>query len=100
MWNKIKNAFSIIGAFLTVVILTCIAMLICREKRDTDTGRSTGTNETDRRIREGLAGCQERLQRAREGLDGSTERIAGCQERLQRAKEILRGAVERTEKEK
>lgn len=86
MWNKIKNAFSIIGAFLTVVILTCITVLICREKRDTDTGRSTGTNETDRRIRE--------------GLDGSTERIARCQERLHRAKEILRGAVERTEKEK
>lgn len=79
MWNKIKNAFSIIGAFLTVVILTCITMLICREKRDTDTGRSTGTDENDRRIREGLAGCQERLQRA---------------------KEILRGAVERAEKEK
>lgn len=79
MWNKIKNAFSIIGAFLTVVILTCITVLICREKRDTDTGRSTGTDETDRRIR---------------------EELAGCQERLQRAKEILRGAVERTEKGK
>lgn len=79
MWNKIKNAFSIIGAFLTVVILTCITVFICREKRDTDTGRSTGTDETDRRIREGLARSQERLHRA---------------------KEILRGGVERGEKEK
>lgn len=83
MWEKIKKVFAVIGAFLTVIIFTLLLILL--RKGNSDGSGSTGTDESDSRIREGLA--------------DSEERIARCEERLRRAEEILRKATDRSREE-
>lgn len=84
MWEKIKKAFAVIGAVLTVVI--CTLCLVFLRRRDSDGRGSSGVDERDTRIKE--------------GLDGATDTAGRCEERLRRAEDILRGAIERGEKEK
>ncbi|MBR2724684.1 MAG: hypothetical protein IKB72_04535 [Ruminococcus sp.] len=91
MWENIKKVFAIIGAVLSVVLFTVILFLLRR--RSSDGQGSSGIDERDTRIKEGLDGAQESIRDSRD----TTER---CEERLRRAEEILRGAIERGEKEK
>lgn len=91
MWEKIKKAFAVIGAVLTVVI--CTLCLVFLRRRDSDGRGSNGADERDTRIKEGLDGAQESIGRSRD----TAER---CEERLRRAEDILRGAIARGEKEK
>lgn len=84
MWEKIKKAFAVIGAVLTVVI--CTLCLVFLRRRDSDGRGSSTADERDTRIKE--------------GLDGATDTAGRCEERLRRAEDILRGAIERREKEK
>lgn len=89
--DKIKKAFAVIGAVLTVVI--CTVCLVFLRRRDSDGRGSTGIDERDSRIQEELDG-------ASESIDRSRDTAKRCEERLQRAEEILRRAIERGEKEK
>ena len=82
--DKIKKAFAVIGAVLTVIV--CTFFLVFLRRRSSDGQGSSGIDERDTRIQE--------------GLDGASDTAKRCEERLQRAEEILRGAIERGEKEK
>jgi hypothetical protein len=82
--DKIKKAFAIIGAVLTVIV--CTFFLVFLRRRSSDGQGSSGIDERDSRIQE--------------GLDGASDTAKRCEERLQRAEEILPGAIERGEKEK
>ena len=82
--DKIKKVFAVIGAVLTVIV--CTFFLVFLRRRDSDRPGSSGIDERDTRIKEGLEGASDTAKR--------------CEERLQRAEEILRGAIERGEKEK
>ena len=82
--DKIKKAFAIISAVLTVII--CTFFLVFLRRRSPNGQGSSGIDERDSRIQE--------------GLDGASDTAKRCEERLQRAEEILRGAIERGEKEK
>lgn len=84
MWDKIKKAFAVIGAVLTVIV--CTFFLIFLRRRDSDRPGSSGIDERDTRIQEGFNGASATAER--------------CEEHLRRAEEILRGAIERGEKEK
>ena len=90
MSPKIEKAFSVIGAVLTVILCTVALILLRRGKADG----------------QGSSGIDERNQRIKEGLDGATEKInecrdtaERCEERLRRAEEILRNAIKRAEEE-
>lgn len=87
MWQKIKGVFAVIGAVLSVVFFTVVLVLLRR--RSTDGQGSSGVDDRDTRITEGLDGASERLDECR----GTAER---CEERLRRAEEILRDAIERS----
>jgi hypothetical protein len=89
--DKIKKAFAVIGAVLTVIV--CTFFLVFLRRRNSDGQGSSGIDERDTRIQEGLDG-------ASESIDRSRDTAKRCEERLQRAEEILRGAIERGEKEK
>lgn len=82
--DKIKKAFAVIGAVLTVIV--CTFFLVFLRRRGSDGRGSSGIDEQDSRIQE--------------GLDGASDTAKRCEERLRRAEEILRGAIERGEKEK
>ena len=87
MWSKIKTVFSIIGAVLTVLLLTVLLLVLRRGKAH---GRgSADDSERDSRIQEGIDSCEERAGRIEEG-------IGRCEERLQRAEDILREAIRRS----
>lgn len=91
MAEKIKKIFAVIGAVLTVAV--CTFFLVFLRRRDADGQGSSGADERDTRIQEGLDGAEEAIKQSRD----TAER---CEERLRRAEEILRGAIERGEKEK
>ena len=82
--DKVKKVFAVIGAVLTVTV--CTFLLVFLRRRSTDGLGSSGIDERDTRIQE--------------GLDGASDTAKRCEERLRRAEEILRGAIERREKEK
>ena len=90
MFNKIKTAFSIVGAVLSVVLFTVILFLLRRGK--TDGRRSTANAERDSRIKEGLEGASGEIAECR----STVER---CEEHLQRAEDILRNAIKRSREE-
>lgn len=73
MWEKLKNAFSIVGAVLTVVLFTVILFLLRR--RDTYSRRSTRDSERNREFE---------------------NRITRSESHLLRAEEILRNAITRS----
>ena len=89
--DKVKKVFAVIGAVLTVVV--CTSFLVFLRRRDSDGQGSTGIDERDSRIQEGLDGAEESIKRSR---DTATR----CEEHLRRAEEILRNAIERGEEEK
>ena len=89
--DKIKKAFAVIGAVLTVFV--CTFFLVFLRRRGSDGQGSSGIDERDSRIKEGLDGASESIERSR-------DTAKRCEERLRRAEEILRGAIERGEKEK
>lgn len=94
MWGKIKTAFSIIGAVLSVVLFTVILFLLRRGKTD---GRRNGDDsERNQRIEEGIGRCEERAESVSEGLDRAKDGIGRCEEHLQRAEDILRNAIKRS----
>ena len=91
MWGKIKTAFSIIGAVLSIVLFTVILFLLRRGKTD---GRRNGDDsERNQRIEEGIGKCEERTESVSEGLDRAKDGIGRCEEHLQRAEDILRNAI-------
>lgn len=98
MWNKIKKAFAIIGAVLTVV--GCTFFLVFLRRRDSDRYRSNGADERDTRIQEGIADSEKRAERIEEGIGRAEDAVGRCEERLQRAEDILRRAIERSRQEK
>ena len=72
MWAKIKTAFSIIGAVLSIVLFTVILFLLRRGKAD---GRRSGDDsERNQRIEEGIGKCEEHLQRADDILRNAIKR--------------------------
>ena len=91
MLSKIKKAFTVIGAVLVVV--GCTFYLVFLRRRDSDGQGSSGIDERDSAIKEGLGNAEESIRDSR----NTAER---CEEHLRRAEEILRGAIERGEKEK
>ena len=94
MLSKIKTAFSIIGAVLSVVLFTIILFLLRRGKTD---GRRNGDDsERNQRIEEGIGRCEERTESVSEGLDRAKDGIGRCEEHLQRAEDILRNAIKRS----
>ena len=108
MWDKIKTAFSIIGAVLSIVLFTVILFLLRRGKTD---GRRNGDDsERNQRIEEGIGRCEERPESVSEGIGRCEERtesvseglgrtkdgIGRCEEHLQRAEDILRNAIKRS----
>lgn len=94
MFNKIKTAFSIIGAVLSIVLFTVILFLLRRGKTD---GRRNGDDsERNQRIEEGIGKCEERTESVSEGLDRAKDGIGRCEEHLQRAEDILRNAIKRS----
>lgn len=94
MWGKIKTAFSIIGAVLSIVLFTVILFLLRRGKAD---GRRNGDDsERNQRIEEGIGKCEERTESVSEGLDRAKDGIGRCEEHLQRAEDILRNAIKRS----
>lgn len=94
MWGKIKTAFSIIGAVLSIVLFTVILFLLRRGKTD---GRRNGDDsERNQRIEEGIGKCEERAESVSEGLDRAKDGIGRCEEHLQRAEDILRNAIKRS----
>ena len=94
MWGKIKTAFSIIGAVLSIVLFTVILFLLRRGKTD---GRRNGDDsERNQRIEEGIGRCEERTESVSEGIDRAKDGIGRCEEHLQRAEDILRNAIKRS----
>lgn len=94
MWDKIKTAFSIIGAVLSIVLFTVILFLLRRGKTD---GRRNGDDsERNQRIEEGIGRCEERTESVSEGLGRAKDGIGRCEEHLQRAEDILRNAIKRS----
>ena len=94
MWDKIKTAFSIIGAVLSIVLFTVILFLLRRGKTD---GRRNGDDsERNQRIEEGIGICEERTESVSEGLGRAKDGIGRCEEHLQRAEDILRNAIKRS----
>lgn len=89
--DKIKKIFAVIGAVLTVIV--CTFFLVFLRRRDSDGQGSSGIDERDSRIQEGLGGAEESIKRSRD----TAER---CEEHLRRAEEILRNAIKRGEEEK
>ena len=89
--DKIKKAFAVIGAVLTVLV--CTFYLVFLRRRGSDGQGSSGTDERDSRVQEGLDGAEESIKRSRD----TAER---CEEHLRRAEEILRNAIKRGEEEK
>lgn len=87
MWNKVKTVLSIIGAVLTVLLLTVLLFVLRGGKAHGRGG--TDDSERDSRIQEGIDSCEKRAGRIEEG-------IGRCEERLQRAEDILREAIKRS----
>ena len=87
--EKIKKVFAVIGAVLTVVL--CTFALVFLRRCDSDGRGSSGADERDSGIQEGLGNAEGAIERSR---DTATR----CEERLQRAEDILRKAVERSRK--
>lgn len=98
MSPKIKKAFAVIGAVLTVI--ACTFYLVFLRRRDADGLGSDGADERDTRITEGLSGAEGKIAESRDELGECRTTAERCEERLRRAEEILRGAIERGEKEK
>lgn len=98
MWNKIKTVLAVIGACISSV---CVALFL---KGRSDGRGSTGNDERDRRIQEGIDRTEGNIAEADRiagELSGTIEeRTRNCEEHLSRAEEILRGAIKRGEKEK
>lgn len=94
MLSKIKTAFSIIGAVLSIVLFTVILFLLRRGRTD---GRRNGDDsERNQRIEEGIGKCEERTESVSEGLNRAKDGIGRCEEHLQRAEDILRNAIKRS----
>lgn len=98
MWEKIKGILAVIGAVLTVI--ACTFFLVFLRRRDSDGYGSTGDDERDSAIQEGIADCEGRAERVEERLDSAGDAVARCEEHLQRAEDILRNAINRSKKEK
>ena len=98
MSEKIKKIFAFIGAVLTVAF--CTFILVFLRRRDSDGLGSSGIDERDTRITEGLDGAEGKIADSRDELRECRDTAERCEERLRRAEEILRGAIERGEKEK
>ena len=97
MWQKIKTAFSIIGAVLSVILFTILLFVLRRGKAD---GRgSPGDSERDTRIKDGIGECEERADSVSERLDRAEDSVGRCEEHLRRAEDILRNAIRRSREE-
>lgn len=91
MWNKVKTFFSIVGAVLSIALLTIVLLFLRRG--NSDRRRSRENIERDTRIQEGFGNVTESIRNSRD--------TAGrCEEHLQRAEGILREAINRSRKEK
>lgn len=88
--DKVKKVFAVIGAVLTVIV--CTFFLVFLRRGSSDGQGSSGIDERDSRIQEGLDGAEESIKRSRD----TAER---CEEHLRRAEEILRNAVKRGKEE-
>lgn len=84
MLKKIKAVFSIIGAVLSVVLITVFLFLLRRGKA----------------LRQGSGADSDRADRIEEGIGECTDRIRRCEERLQEAENILREAIRRSREQK
>lgn len=98
MWEKIKNIFSIVGAFLSVILFTVFLFVLRRGKID---GRgSKSADERDTRIQDGIGECEERANRIEERIERAESSAGRCEEHLQRAEDILREAIRRSREER
>lgn len=93
MPKKLKTVLTIAGSSLVIFALTIVTVL-CR--RNINRRRSTGTDELNQRISDGIESSQERAERVSDGIRKSEERLAGIEDKLGRAEEILRAAVRRS----
>lgn len=85
-----KKILKIIGAVLTVIGCT---VAICFLRRNSDGQGSTGIDERDSRITDGITECEERTERIEEGITRAEDGIGRCEEHLRRAEEILQEAI-------
>ena len=98
MFEKTKKVFAVIGAVITVVL--CTVYLVFLRRRSSDGQGSSGIDERDSRIQEGLDGATGKIDNSRDELRECQNTAERCEEHLRRAEEILRGAIKRGEKEK
>ena len=98
MWKKIKNIFSIIGAFLSVILFTVLLFVLRRGK--TDRRGSESSDDRDTRIQDGIGECEERADRIEERIERAESSAGRCEEHLQRAEDILREAIRRSREER
>ena len=96
--DKIKKILSVIGAVLTVI--GCTFFLVFLRRRDSDGPGSTGIDERNQRIEEGLESAEGKIADSRDELRECRDTAERCEEHLRRAEEILRNAVKRGEEEK
>ena len=94
MWTKIKTAFSVIGAVLSIALFTVLLFLLRRSQ--TNRRGSGDDSERNQRVEEGIGKCEERAATISEGIDRAKNRIGRCEEHLQRAEDILRNAIKRS----
>lgn len=98
MWEKIKNAFAVIGAVLTVAF--CTFVLVFLRRRDSDRRGSNGVDERDSAIKDGIADSQGRIENVEGRIETVEESVGRCEEHLHRAEAILRNAIRRSREDK
>lgn len=86
-----KKIIKIIGAVLTVIACTFFLVFL---RRHSDGQPSSGIDERDSRIKEGLGECSERTDRIEEGIGDCSERLEGVGERMSRAEDTSRRCEE------
>ena len=98
VWEKIKSIFSVIGAFLSIILFTILLFVLRRGKADRR--GSERADERDTRIQDGIGECKERADRIEERIERAESSAGRCEEHLQRAEDILREAIRRSREER
>ena len=85
-----KKIIKIIGAILAVIGCTFYLVFL---RRHTDGQGSTGIDERDSRIKEGIADCERRTESISSRVDRASSATSRCEEHLRRAEQILQEAI-------
>lgn len=95
MWEKIKSVLAVFGAVITITF--CTFVLVFLRRRDSDERGSTGIDERDSAIQDGITDCEDGVADCSERLERCSDTVSRCEEHLHRAEEILRNAIRRSQ---